>query len=90
MKLPLLALTLLYTAIASAQCDLTHFRWGCDMSIQTHPTPWAHSLVYCGNAYGYVSLPQYRMLQHYQRANVDFVLKLNGEFVEGPCVPGYQ
>lgn len=88
MKPFLLISGLLFASIASAECDLERFRWGCDLQIQPRPTPWARSLVYCGNAYGYVTPIQFHMLQHYQRANVDFVLKLNGEFIEGPCVPG--
>jgi hypothetical protein len=90
MKCFIFMIAIVFTNVANAECDLTIFRWGCDMTIQPHPTHWARSLVYCGNAYGYGTPAQYNMLQHYQRANVDFVLKLNGEFIEGPCVPGYR
>lgn len=90
MKRVLLISGLAFSALVSANCDLSLFRWGCDLKIHPYPTHSARSLVYCGNAYGYVSPADYTMLQHYQRANVDFVLKLNGEFIEGPCVPGYR
>ena len=90
MKLSIFIITLLFTSLANAECDLTRFRWGCAMPIQPLPAPWAYSLIYCGNAYGYVTPAEYNMLQHYQRANVDFVLKINGEFIEGPCVTGYR
>lgn len=73
---------------AWANCDLTHFRWGCDLPAKTHVKPYVSRLVYCRNTPLYLSQESYDQVIRYQRANVSMNLMLNGEFIEGPCVPG--
>lgn len=77
----------LITTSAFAYCDLTQFRWDCDIPLHTKPTKAAHSLVYCGQAIGYITQAQYAVLERYQRADVNMDLNFRGEHFEGPCIP---
>lgn len=83
----ILILGMLPMSLSFANCDLTEFRWECDIRIQPKPTKAAHALVYCGNHYGYVTPRQYDLLTRYQRANVNMILTINGAYVDSPCVP---
>ncbi|MCX7116892.1 MAG: hypothetical protein NTW94_03120 [Legionellales bacterium] len=80
--------TLFSTHLAWADCDLTHFRWDCDIPLKIRPSHHATALVYCGNDFGYVTKRQYDIMANYQRADVNMILTVNGEYVTSPCVPG--
>lgn len=84
----LLFILLTTTTLATyANCDLTRYRGECNINMHIKPTKYAHSLVYCGNTYGYITTAQYDTLARYQRANVNMSLTLNGDRIDGPCVP---
>lgn len=69
-----------------ASCDLTEFRWECELRPQRMPSHAVKSLVYCANANLYLSQAQYDLLNRYQRANVNFMLNYKGNYIQGPCI----
>ena len=75
---------------ALADCALTHFPWGCDLPAHTTTRDYVSSLIYCRNTPLYVTEAEYDLLIRYQGANVSMNVTLNGEFVEGPCIPGQR
>ncbi len=72
---------------AFANCDLTRYHWDCDITLHIKPTREAHSLVYCGGTYGYITKAEYDVLARYHRANVNMSLAVNNDYVDGPCIP---
>ena len=88
MKQVVLVITLLlFCSFAQADCDLGYFRWECTHPIDTYPSKQASSLVYCGNSYGYISKGSYDILTDYHRRSVNNILRINGEYVDSPCIP---
>ncbi|WP_133128736.1 hypothetical protein [Legionella nagasakiensis] len=83
-----LAVILLVMPVSTilAHCDLNRFRWECDMPVHVKPNRAAYSLVYCGNTYVYLNQAQYNQLERYQRANVNMILTVNGEYIDSPCI----
>ena len=70
-----------------AYCDITEFRWECDLLTSRKPVKDKISLVYCNDTPVYVNQAQYEIIKRYQRADINMVLRVNDEFVTGPCIP---
>ena len=77
-------------AFALVNCDLNHFRWDCELPMQTKHSHANKSMVYCGNIRGYITPAEYEILMRYYRRNINMVLKVNDEYVNAPCVPMRQ
>lgn len=86
----LFIVSLLCSSTAFANCDITQFRWECDIPIKRKPSHHHKSLVYCGNSYGYLSKDEYDRLNRFHRRNINMVLKIHGEYMDSPCIPAHR
>lgn len=74
----------------ATNCDLTKFRWSCEMPVQPKPLRSALSAIDCDGTNVYVTKSEYEEISRYQRAGVFLSMKVNGEWISSPCVPaGY-
>lgn len=72
----------------STNCDLTNFRWMCKLPIQPGATRHTPAVIDCNGTNVFVTRSQYEEIMRYQRASVNMTLKVNGEYISSPCVPG--
>ena len=76
-----------FSAVFAVNCDLTEFRWLCVLASHHKPSNIAPSLIDCGGTNIYVTHKQYEKIASYQRAGINMPLKVNGEYITGPCIP---
>jgi hypothetical protein len=87
LSLVIILLSLLPLQTTQANCDLTRFRWDCEQSVTIKPKSYATSLIHCGHVSMYLTKAQYDTLARYQRVNVNMSIMVDGEYLDGPCVP---
>jgi len=83
----LLFIVLPINCLSAKNCDLTRFKWDCDIPMKVTPSRTDQSLVYCGSLRGYITPSDFQILNSYYRRDVNMVLKVNGEYVDSPCQP---
>lgn len=71
----------------ASNCDLTKFKWDCDLKPSIIAKKNKSSLFYCGNSYAYLTPKQLAILSAYQRAAINVVLKINNQYITSPCYP---
>lgn len=76
----------IFTQVAMAGCDLTKFRWGCNIYPKIKNNRSHDALIYCGSTRLYVSREQFNLIRHYQSAGVHMSIKVNDVYYDGPCV----
>lgn len=72
-------------ALASGHCDISEFKWDCDLRAKTRPTSNYKSLVYCRDTLVAISEESRSTLNRFNHASINMVLKVNGEFIDAPC-----
>lgn len=83
----LLLLAPVFGLADSHNCDLSAFRWQCEIEVQEQPAKHRLSILDCNGSNVYVTAKEYEQVMRYQRASVHFALKVNGEWLTGPCTP---
>ena len=74
-------------SVYSENCDLTEFRWLCQIPVKAKASRHTPSVMDCGGTKVFVSRSQYEELMRYQRADVNMILSVNSEYITSPCVP---
>lgn len=67
-----------------ANCDLSTYRWQCNITPKLSP---ARNLVtvFCNGTPVFITRHQRNILNRYAQSNVIMNLKVNGEYFTGPC-----
>jgi hypothetical protein len=87
MRTLLFCASLLFSSLGFAygNCDISQFKWECDLKAKPKPSKYYKSLVYCGDTLVAISESSRKTLNRYVHANINMVLKVNGEFIDAPC-----
>ncbi len=83
----IMILLTLSTSLFAENCDLSEFSWDCELPVGLKEQPGKSSMFFCGHSYGYLTHHQMDILSRYDRASVNMVMKINGEYVDAPCIP---
>jgi len=86
MKKLLLLCAILFPLYGYANnCNLHDFKWECDLSVKAKRTKSHPHIIYCGDTYVYLSNRSKRVFDRYINANVNMVLKVDGQYIDSPC-----
>ena len=76
-----------WTGNVLANCDLSRFRWECELPVKSKTEGSSNYYVDCGGTPVGVTQGQHTILKRYHNRSIVTVLEYNGEVVDALCRP---
>lgn len=88
-KAALFSVLLCISSLSFADC--THeYPFYCELPFKIKPVKQAQSVIHCGPLFGYLTQAQWDTLARYKQANIEMNIMIDGEFIDGPCIPSQR